>query len=537
MDRNRHFICFVAFLLLAAGCGGDPPLERTQERRQATITGSFFTESPDEINFPVKVLFAVDCSGSMGARVGDVVGGADPYGLRIDATRNFINYYYDNENTSFGIMLWNLSVFSSTGGFTRDTTTLNSVLADARATSMTDYLGTLDGIESALRNDIISSNEEARVRSKYIVVFLSDGVPMVPGDDNQADTQSDADILNRVEEIREMMEEYGVGAFNFHTSLLLGGFGNDADGQLERERAEALLRGMAEEGTGQFRLFENAEAIDFINIIDMRLTVEYKIKYILVSNQNSRAGIELLYSDSDGDGLTDEEEAENETDPTLWDTDGDGFGDYFEVKMSSPGHVLDPLDAADSNCDPGAVGVDSDNDGLTDCEEFVKGTNRLSPDTDLDGIPDGIEFFYGSNPLEDDQTTDSDFDGYTDYTEIKWHSNLMSNDPTIRERYRYNYDVRDAGLVQISQGTDMESYVRRYEFTVSNVDVMSTLGYTTVDDDNWLPGDNLIRMYIAQVPEDREGNPPIFRMAEVLINQNDLNKTVTLTPGDFILLE
>ena len=44
--------------------------------------------------------------------------------------------------------------------------------------------------------------------------------------------------------------------------------------------------------------------------------------------------------------------------------------------------------------------LDSDGDGLTDEEEMRLGTDPLNPDTDGDGFPDGLEVALGSNPLD-----------------------------------------------------------------------------------------------------------------------------------------
>ncbi|MEW6378951.1 MAG: hypothetical protein AB1611_05020 [bacterium] len=534
------FVCLI--LSVALGCGGGPDLERIQSLPKVTLEGMFVTESPDEIRFPVKVLFAIDCSLSMGDTVNGQLVGSDPHFLRIEAVRTFVDTYNSNENTSFEIMLWNNDVFERTrttdgrGGFTKDPDEINRVLNRVANDTMTDYLGTLEAIYADIERDInrVKAQEEQNlIRTKYIVVFLSDGMSNVQGG-----RQSDTDIWNRVNEMREMAAQMGVGSFNFHTFLLLGNFPPTADGQLARQMAETTLEGMADRGEGQFRLFENAEAIDFINIVDMRLTVEYKIKYLVAFNYNVRPGLELVYADSDADGLTDEEEAARGTDPGSRDTDADGLSDFFEVKSSSPGHELNPR-LPDSPCDqmPDGIWPDSDNDGLTDCEEYVKGTNRHVADSDADGIPDGLEFPMGTNPLEDQSTADCDFDGVADYQEVQRHTNVTSNDPRIRERYSYQYDVRDQGLVPLSQGSSLPSYVRQYHFTISNIDLMDTLGCTTENGVALRPGDNLIRFYIAEVPEDNPSITPIFRMAEVVVNINEPNKHIILTPQDFVLLQ
>ena len=63
------------------------------------------------------------------------------------------------------------------------------------------------------------------------------------------------------------------------------------------------------------------------------------------------------------------------------DTDGDGLSDDDEIANGT-----DPSDP------------DSDDDGLNDWQEWDNGTNPLSNDTDGDQIPDGLEINqFGTN--------------------------------------------------------------------------------------------------------------------------------------------
>ncbi len=91
----------------------------------------------------------------------------------------------------------------------------------------------------------------------------------------------------------------------------------------------------------------------------------------------------LVACDSDGDGLSNSEEADLGTDPKLADTDGDG---------------IDDLDEVDAGTDP--TMEDSDEDGLLDGEEADYGTNPLESDSDGDGWSDGDEVAEGTNPNE-----------------------------------------------------------------------------------------------------------------------------------------
>jgi hypothetical protein len=163
----------------------------------------------------------------------------------------------------------------------------------------------------------------------------------------------------------------------------------------------------------------------------------------------------------------------------------------------------------------------------------VKGTSRRVVDTDADGIPDGIEFLAGTNPLEPENSADSDFDGADDWLEVQQHTNVLANDPKIRSRYSYQYDVVDEGLVPLDQGSGQPSYVRQYRFVISNVDIADTLAGPA---GGAAAGSNRLRFFIAQVPEDNPDAPPLFRVAEAVVNANAGGQTIALTPGDFELL-
>ena len=547
MTKIFKIILLPVLLLAIVSCDA-PPLERFMARDELTIKASFLTEDPENIIFPVKVLFAIDCSGSMGGTAAGIQGGSDPDGLRLDAVREFVNAYNTDEypNVSFEVMLWNLSVMDTTvndnrqPGFTRSVTEINRVLDGANNQSMTDYIGTIDAIRTDIENDIHRTAQEAGgadtlVRTKYIVLFFSDGLPNVPDGEGGSMTQSDSDIWNRVEELNEMINENGVGGFNFHTFLLsaLFGAGDDADMQ----QAINTLQQMAYRASGVFTEFQNAEAVDFINVTDMRLTAEYQIEFALAFNRNVRPGIDLVHVDSDGDWLSDADELLGGTDPQLPDTDNDGMGDFFEIKVSSPQQELDPL-TADSPCQASGDGTwpDSDFDGLTDCEEYIKGTNRYVTDTDQDGIPDGVEFYMGTNPLIDEVTRDSDFDGSPDWLEVRAHTNVTANDPQVQRDNSYQYSLIDEGYPRDEQ-TGSLLPMRQYELTISNIDIMNTLGYSVGDVTYLEPGDNIIRVYIAQRPADLPNSPLIFRMAEILVNYNDLDRDIELTPLDFELLD
>ena len=110
--------------------------------------------------------------------------------------------------------------------------------------------------------------------------------------------------------------------------------------------------------------------------------------------------------DTDGDGLSDQQEAVAGTDINDPDTDGDSLTDGFEVFGG-----LDPLDDGSLNPDNGAGG-DPDGDGLTNATEQALGTNPRNPDSDGDGVDDNVEQGLGTDPTQPDTDGDGLADGF-----------------------------------------------------------------------------------------------------------------------------
>jgi len=117
-------------------------------------------------------------------------------------------------------------------------------------------------------------------------------------------------------------------------------------------------------------------------------------------NVDQSSGATGWLNDMDRDGLPDFQEQSTAnfsvfgTSYLSWDTSGNLYGDLTKVRVG--------LNAAEQSimpiCQTGTL--DTDHDGLTDCEENLIGTNPLLADTVNDGIPDGLKIRFGANPLD-----------------------------------------------------------------------------------------------------------------------------------------
>jgi hypothetical protein len=113
-------------------------------------------------------------------------------------------------------------------------------------------------------------------------------------------------------------------------------------------------------------------------------------------------GMNTQDDDSDSDGLPDLTEISWGTNPLLSDSDGDLISDLEELRVDGEAtfvYLTDPT------C------IDTDNDGISDYDEYLNSTSPASNDSDDDGISD-LEEYNASSDYPNDSDTDND--GWSD---------------------------------------------------------------------------------------------------------------------------
>lgn len=515
---------------------GTPPIDR-----QVQLQGSFCTLGPNQVVSPIKILFMMDASGSMRR--------SDPTGSRATAVVNLIQSLPPDPNIYFAVMLFagfDTRFFTKSGTATFEQiisysqTDLDALVAsilnytnttaNGPNVGNTDFVKPLTTAYSMIDNDIANSYAglDSGVQlapSRYVSIFLSDGAPTIP---------EDPAIIGAVGELAGLSE---VTESCVLDTVHISPQPNDActmtdAGVLEcsalqfAEDAQRLQL-MAQIGNGQFRDFQDGEPINFLSFSLGTIRRTYVLKDFYASNFTAPPDSPPDQVDSDSDGLSDWLELDAGLDPHDPDTDHDGFSDGVEWYLQHKENgTLDPK-VFNAGCAPNLIHVDSDCDGIWDCDEQLLGGNALAVDTDFDGAPDGIEWRLGTQISTQDLGFDPDSDGLLNGTELRLHTNPQLADATDLSVTGYRYEI-------LADGPLTDAGVQCYDFTVSNVQLANSL------DLGRGPGYNDIYLAFSMVPADNPSAPTVMRQlryqdARYPVDgvKSPADGVIEFQPGDF----
>ena len=114
--------------------------------------------------------------------------------------------------------------------------------------------------------------------------------------------------------------------------------------------------------------------------------------------------------------------------------------------------------------------IDSDNDGLSDWEEGLWGTDPNNPDTDNDGTSDGEEINLGRNPTSAD-ISDKLFDSGTFKTPSLTEEEVLR----LKEEFYTNFlkergeEIREETLLDLVDSFDAEQFTPQYSIQDLNI--------------------------------------------------------------------
>jgi hypothetical protein len=575
---------WLAVCFFAGACSDvqlEPPSQAAQNTdSQLSLTGTVCTSTPDPSGFPVKVVFIVDQSGSM--CISDPPGSQNGQGFceqtqvkaiippgvtqpaRVRALEALLTQFKTESNVYVSLVPFETNVQTSnvwptsTAPGTRfarpdstldaDVTGLQSLLGNG-----TDYQGAFAYAYGIIADDIqyvSQTNPQILPRTRYVVVFLTDGTPyprcaadntltqyadpdhpwlifasdvpsfcdainalppsqggivgFTPGTDRNQNYQ----IFSYVDQLMQLQQQYNVGDVRIHTVLLYNVAAIQACGPIcqdvygtypgvppsqyaadTKKIATWLLQQIAMRGNGVYQEFldGNIQSLGLGALNYASLASRNVLKQLIVQNMTAIPGPDGWQVDSDGDGLSNDTEFSLKTSTFNTDSDGDCFSDNFEVMHKDQG--FDPLVPDSRGCvgPLAAPGRDTDGDGLTQYEEAFLGTNPGLADSDGDGIPDGFSARYRLDPLAGYKSiVDTDGDGLDDRSEMRANSNPISSDLPFYKQFGIRYSTTE------KPNPDGSTC---YDFAITNIQM------TTPPSQGNQQGYNLFKIYFAEAPE------------------------------------
>jgi hypothetical protein len=193
------------------------------------------------------------------------------------------------------------------------------------------------------------------------------------------------------------------------------------------------------------------------------------LKRLVVLNRNTIARKAATLVDSDGDGVSDDEEDAIGTDKLNVDSDGDRLSDGVELRAGltpQAGTMPNVIQACNTE-------NDADGDRLNDCEERVLGTDACVTDSDGDGLSDLVEFLAQTNSLVADDLNDADGDGRPNVDEVAQHTDALSADLAFARERGYGYSIQEAKPTEDGRAC--------YDVNLFNITLVPTLQRNSPD--------------------------------------------------------
>lgn len=490
--RLLPMLATLAAVLACTDAGVEPRAREVQALDdRLTLRGRVCTAPPNPAGFPVKVVVVVDQSGSMcvsdppGSQGGGFCDRPEITGLangitepaRVRALRQLVQQFARQPNVQLSVVPFETNVKNVwppqvTGRrFARPDGTLDAYVGalQGQLGKGTDYQGALAYAYGLIASDIVAvdASDPAQLpRTRYVVVFLTDGTPFPRCSANDdltryadsqqpdltwADSSGAGDFCNTIDpqdpdaitgfvrgtdrnqnyqlfsyvrQLTELREQHNVGDVRLHTVLLFneeavrlcgpicqdlyGTYPNDGSGRsypaIAREIARWTLRRLAELGSGTFQEFQDTAQIQALSL--------GTLDYSSFASRNVMKALLLqpLSSLPAGEGRA-------------VDTDGDGVPDASDASFAVG---TSPFERdSDGDCfDDGFEAARADQGFSPAAQRDARGCDPNSPlsldcacrDTDGDGLSQYAEAYLGTRP----GLVDSDGDGVPDGLEARW---------------------------------------------------------------------------------------------------------------------
>jgi len=427
--------------------GSLSPEELLRQSLQNKVSVDFCTTPAQSLNSKIIIIAAIDISGSNISWEASNIP-TDCKGLRrFEELKAFTNNpdLPDQGNYFFRLVKFGNEAASQDGTDdslivqkTNKKSVYTGMINSAKAEALTgepqetNYQQALSRIKAVMEADIAQAKIVDDTLN-FIVVFLSDGVPLVRGVrqdyvnglQNTAGLSamvSDIIALGKSEENQANVESIVFNTGFYSASLAAATTACSPPPQqpgepprpppilnpVMQQEAKTLLDNMAKSGDGSFTDI-GTSSIPFDQFIALGARLLFELSDVWVTNLNSAWWNGNLLGDTDSDGIPDIIEEELKSNPFNADTDGNGVRDSIDFftstnhepcKRKTTGACEVNL-ALKAECISAGAQVlngrfkDRDSDMLNDCEEFLLQSDPTNPDSNGDNIPDEFAYRHG----------------------------------------------------------------------------------------------------------------------------------------------
>ncbi|MBS1960071.1 MAG: hypothetical protein JST80_11395 [Bdellovibrionales bacterium] len=365
---------------------------------------------------------------------------ADP--LRYFASVDFSDQAYTYPNGASGFTsdipaFYNQMLTNARGGNPNNAA---GVPADTGATS---YMSALNATYAIISSDIVKAQNCAKlatttapsancphpgvqVASSYVIIFASDGAPIISITGVDANNQVTGQLQTTREATGEILGQVqALTALTANTKFVAGVnlfsvYYYNPTNNIDNS-AKQLLADMARVGQGISYSALSGSKIDYTRFQPPARLIKYLLSDIFVTNESGVWAKDGTFAnDADSDGISDADETARGSNPNNADSNGNGANDLVEMKLGASMN----LGMCSGVTKAGGKYHESDPNGLNDCEKILLsdtgGVNN--PDSNGDGMPDWTAFKNGVpfqlNSVASYLSTLSD--GYTQYQKVKY---------------------------------------------------------------------------------------------------------------------
>lgn len=510
--------------LYAAGAGGPSGPDR------AELKGTACVPLAAGESFPVKVVFALEGGAGVDRQI---------VGQVVDSL-NAVTTQFSTPYISFAVVGYHAIATGFQGSFVRDERVAQALIryGTFQETGPVSHRAPLRLAQSIISGDMQTGCRGLVARTRYYVVQIilspdtSCANPVFnAGIDARCnaflpnESECSACELSRVtEDLKGLARRYAAGEVTIQPVYVR----STAD-VVTRYQAAAIAR------AGGTELIETtpdalSRTLSSLNYASLQRSLILKRLIAMNRNTLSRNGEVLI--DSDGDGISDDDELALGTEPTIVDSDGDRISDGVELRMglrpqyTPTGENINVITGCNAE-------LDTDGDRLNDCEERVLGTDGCIADSDGDGLPDLAEHLGGTNPLIPEDLQDDERDGLSNVGEIEAHTDPISADIAFQKERGYGYSITPAEPTVDGRAC--------YDMNIYNLSVVGTLSRPSPDGSGLTvpkgTNDLYVYMQVGRENDPRGTGIGALFIPQVVFSPPSTRRprgVITFTPEDFV---